>query len=165
LRELEERYAALPEVLAHLDAVKRELIAHLDDFRGETEQQQPMLAMLGAQRPSFDRFGVNVFVDNSSNGGAPVVVERNPTYYNVLGRIQYRATLGAMVTDFQEIKPGAVHRASGGFLVLDILDVLRHPFAWEGLKRTLRSSEARIENRRGVRGNRRTLRPEPIPWR
>ncbi len=164
-RELEERYAALPEVLAHLDAVKREMIAHLDDFRGETEQQQPMLAMLGAQRPSFDRFGVNVFVDNSSNGGAPVVVERNPTYYNVLGRIQYRATLGAMVTDFQEIKPGAVHRASGGFLVLDILDVLRHPFTWEGLKRTLRSSEARIENLAeefaGTPGA--TLRPEPIP--
>ncbi|MGZ8688379.1 MAG: Lon protease family protein, partial [Gaiellaceae bacterium] len=164
-RDLEERYAALPEVLAYLDAVKREMIARLDDFRGEAEQQPAMLVAFGAPRQSFDRFGVNVFVDNSSNGGAPVVVERNPTYYNLLGRIQYRATLGAMITDFHEIKPGAVHRASGGFLVLDILDVLRHPFAWEGLKRTLRSSEARIENLAeefaGMPSA--TLRPEAIP--
>lgn len=164
-RELEERYADLQEVLAYLDGVKREMIARLDDFRGESEQQPAMLAALGGQHPSFERFGVNVFVDNSSNGGAPVVAEGNPTYYNLLGRIQYRATLGAMVTDFQEIKPGAVHRGSGGFLVLDVLDVLRHPFAWDGLKRALRSSEARIENLAeefaGMPSA--TLRPEPIP--
>ena len=162
-RELEDRYAGIPEVIAHLEAVKRELITHLGEFRGEAEQA-PMLAALG-QRPSFVRFGVNVLVDNAGNGGAPVIVERNPTYYNLLGRVQYRATLGAMVTDFQEIKPGALHRAGGGFLVLDILDVLRHPFSWEGLKRTLRSGEVRIENLAeefaGMPGT--SLRPEPIP--
>lgn len=163
--ELEERYADLPDVLAHLDGVKREMLLHLNDFRGESEPSPAAAAMLGGQRPSFERFGVNVLVDNSGDGGAPVVTEGNPNYHNLLGRIQYRATLGAMVTDFHEIKPGAIHRASGGFLVLDVLDVLRHPFAWEGLKRTLRSSEARIENLAeefaGVPSA--TLRPEPIP--
>jgi lon-related putative ATP-dependent protease len=162
-RELDDRYAGIPDVIAHLETVKREMITHLDEFRGEVEQA-PMLAALG-QRPSFVRFGVNVLVDNAADGGAPVIVERNPTYYNLLGRVQYRATLGAMVTDFQEIKPGALHRAGGGFLVLDILDVLRHPFAWEGLKRTLRSGEVRIENLAeefaGMPST--SLRPEPIP--
>ena len=83
--------------------------------------------------------------------GAPVVVERNPTYYNLLGRIEYRATFGAMVTDFRQIKAGALHRANGGFLVLDVLDVLRHPFAWEALKRALLSARgADREPRRAV---------------
>ena len=163
LREFEERYADLPEVTGHLDAVKQEMIDHLDDFRGEPETA-PMLAAFG-QRPTFDRFAVNVLVDNSTNGGAPVIVEGNPTYYNLLGRVQYRATLGAMITDFREIRPGALHRAGGGFLVLDVLDVIRHPFAWDGLKRALRSGEVRIENLAeefaGMPSA--TLRPEPIP--
>ncbi len=163
LRELEERYAGLPEVLVHLEAVKQEIVDHLDEFRGE-EETNPMLAALG-QQPHFERFGVNVFVDNAANGGAPVIVERNPTYYNLVGRVQYRAHLGAMVTDFREIKPGALHRAGGGFLVLDVIDLLRHPFAWEGLTRALRSGEVRIENLAeefaGTPSS--TLRPEPIP--
>ena len=66
-----------------------------------------------------------------------MVVEPNPTYYNLLGRIEYRAAFGSMVTDFREIKAGALHRANGGFLVLDALELLRHPFAWEALKRAL----------------------------
>jgi len=163
VRELEERYAALPEVISHLTAVQQEIVGHLDEFRGEDEST-PMLPGLGPQS-RFERFGVNVLVDNSRNGGAPVVIERNPTYYNLLGRVQYRATLGVMVTDFQEIKPGALHRASGGFLVLDVLDVLRHPFAWEGLMRALRSREVRVENlAEEFAGTPTTaLRPEPIP--
>jgi lon-related putative ATP-dependent protease len=163
VRELEERYSALPEVIAHLAAVQQEMVGHLDEFRGE-EEGMPLLPGLRPER-RFERFGVNVLVDNSSNGGAPVVIERNPTYYNLLGRIQYRATLGVMVTDFHEIKPGALHRASGGFLVLDVLDVLRHPFAWEGLTRTLRSGEVRVENlAEEFAGTPSTaLRPEPIP--
>jgi len=163
LGELEERYTSLPEVIEHLEAVKQEMVDHLDDFRGEEDGVQ-LLPGLG-QQGRFERFGVNVLVDNSPNGGAPVVIERNPTYYNLLGRVQYRATLGMMVTDFQEIKPGALHRASGGFLVLDVLDVLRHPFAWEGLTGALRSGQVRIENlAEEFAGTPTTaLRPEPIP--
>ena len=95
----------------------------------------------------------------------PIVVERNPTYYNLIGRIEYRASFGTMVTDFREIKAGALHRANGGYLVLDVLDVLRHPFAWEALKRALRSAETRIENlgEEFTAVPIATLRPEPIP--
>jgi lon-related putative ATP-dependent protease len=142
--ELEERYGDQPEVVAYLNDVKIDVLEHLDDFREPDEGGLPFAP--GARQRDHARFHVNVFVDNAAAAGAPVVVERNPTYYNLLGRIEYRATFGAMVTDFREIKAGALHRANGGFLVLDLLDVLRHPFAWEALKRALRSAETRIEN-------------------
>jgi lon-related putative ATP-dependent protease len=162
-RELEDSYREQEEVLAHLRAARAELLAHLADFR---EGGQPLLPLGIPVRPSDQaRFRVNVFVDHSGTDGAPVVVEQNPTYYNLAGRIQYRATLGTMATDFREIKPGALHRANGGFLVLEALDVLRHPFAWEALKRALRARESRIENlgEEFSAVPSASLRPEPIP--
>ena len=163
-RELEERFTEEPKVLAYLEDVKKDLLASLEDFRAEEEDPQLPLG-LGARHRDLTRYAVNVLVDNRGAEGAPVVVERNPTYYNLLGRIEYRASFGAMVTDFREIKPGALHRANGGYLVLDALDVLRHPFAWEALKRALAGSEARIESL-GEEFSAvpiATLRPEPIP--
>ena len=161
--DLAERFGDEPEVLAYLEDVKTDLLASLGDFRAEEETPLPL--GLGAQARDYTRYRVNVLVDNGGAAGAPVVVEHNPTYYNLLGRIEYRASFGAMVTDFREIKPGAIHRANGGYLVLDAVDVLRHPFAWEALKRTLRSSETRIESL-GEEFSAipiATLRPEPIP--
>jgi lon-related putative ATP-dependent protease len=161
--ELQERFGELPEVLAYLEDVKADLLENVGDFR-ETEEQ-PASLMFAARPHNFARYRVNVLVDHVSTDGAPIVVERNPTYYNLLGRIEYRATFGAMTTDFREIKAGALHRANGGFLVLDALDVLRHPFAWDALKRSLRSGEARIESL-GEEFSTvpiATLRPEPIP--
>jgi len=163
--ELEERFGDQPEVLGYLADVKTEMLAHLDDFRDGEEAAPAMLLAPPSRQLDKARFRVNVFVDNRGAEGAPIVVERNPTYYNLLGRVEYRVTLGAMVTDFREVKPGALHRANGGFLVLDLLDVLRHPFAWEALKRALRSGETRIENL-GEEFSplpSATIRPEPIP--
>ncbi|GIU96090.1 MAG: ATP-dependent protease [Gaiellaceae bacterium] len=164
LRELRERFGDVEGVLAYLDAVQNDVLANIADFRGEAEPQLPFPGFVPRPR-DFSRYSVNVLVDNSGAEGAPIVVERNPSYYNLLGRIEYRASFGAMVTDFREIKAGALHRANGGFLVLDALDVLRHPFAWEALKRAVRSSEARIESL-GEEFSTiplATLRPEPIP--
>jgi lon-related putative ATP-dependent protease len=143
-RDLEERFRTDPPVLSFLEEVKHELLDNLADFRDGGEE--PLRAMLGHQRDATARFRVNVLVDNNATRGAPVVVEPNPTYYNLLGRIEYRAAFGSMVTDFREIKAGALHRANGGFLILDALEVLRHPFAWEALKRALTIGEVRIEN-------------------
>jgi lon-related putative ATP-dependent protease len=164
LRELAAGYGNQPAVLAYLEQVKGHLLAHVPEFRDGTEPPFPF-ASLGRDRSELLQFRVNVLVDNSGQDGAPVVVERNPTYYNLVGRVEYRAAFGAMVTDFREIKAGALHRANGGFLVLDVLDVLRHPFAWEALKRALRGREVRIENLgeelSAVPSA--SLRPEPIP--
>ena len=162
-RELEERFGDQPDVLAYLEKVKTDVVANLADFRGGDES--PLLAGLGQRARDFARYRVNVLVDNGGAEGAPIVVERNPTYYNLLGRTEYRATFGTMVTDFREIKAGALHRANGGFLVLEVLDVLRQPFAWEALKRALRSGEIRIETlgEQFAAFPSASLRPEPIP--
>jgi lon-related putative ATP-dependent protease len=162
-RDLEERFADQPEVLSHLGDVKKEVLASIGDFR-ESEQGALPLA-LGVARDPTSRFRVNAFVDHGSETRAPVVVETNPTYYNLLGRVEYRYAFGSMVTDFREIQPGSLHRANGGFLVLDALEILRHPFSWDALKRALRGGEVQIENL-GVEYSAipsATLRPEPIP--
>jgi predicted ATP-dependent protease len=104
-----------------------------------------------------------VLIDNSGVTGAPVVVERNPSYYNLVGRLDYRAVMGTMVTDFGQIKPGALHRANGGFLVLQARDVMLSPAAWEGLKRALTSGEVRIENPGEQVAPLPTARPRPEP--
>ena len=162
--DLADRFADQPEVLEHLEDVKKDLIANLADFR-DGEEGGALPFGLGAHPRDFSRYRVNVLVGNGGATRAPVVVERNPTYYNLVGRIEYRASFGTMVTDFREIKPGALHRANGGYLVMDALDVLRHPFTWDALTRALRSAETRIENL-GEEFSAvpiATLRPEPIP--
>lgn len=161
--ELEERYREQPEVLAYLEDVKADVVEHLSEFREPEETPLPL--GLGLRQRNDARYRVNAFVVNNGAEGAPVVVERNPTYYNLLGRVEYRAAFGAMATDFREIKAGALHRANGGFLILDLLDVVKHPFAWDGLKRALRAGEMRIENfaEEFSAVPSATLRPQPIP--
>jgi predicted ATP-dependent protease len=163
-QELRDRYVDQPEVLAYLAHVEEDVLEHLDEFREHEESPLPLL-LGGHRRDNFSRYRVNVFVENSAVRGAPVVLERNPTYYNLQGRVEYRAAFGSMVTDFREIKPGSLHRANGGFLVVEVLDLLRHPFSWDALKRALRGREVRIENL-GEEFSAipsATLRPEPIP--
>ena len=169
LDELREAYADLPEVLTYLDQIQHDLPEHLDDFRsgeGEGEVSGALGRLPGLHREeALARYRVNVFVDNHVFQGAPVIVERNPTYYNLTGRIDYRATFGALVTDFRQIRPGALQRANGGFLILFALDVLRAPFAWEALKRALICGEVAIENLGEQYSALPTeqVRPEPIP--
>jgi predicted ATP-dependent protease len=169
LDELREAYTDQPKVQAYLDQVQDEVLEHLDDFRSNDIEQEPseVLSRLSGvpQEDALARYRVNVFVDNDKVQGAPVIVERNPTYYNLTGRIDYRATFGALVTDFRQIKPGVLHRANGGFLILHALDVLRAPLAWEALKRSLICSAVTIENLGEQFSVLPTeqLRPEPIP--
>jgi predicted ATP-dependent protease len=104
-------------------------------------------------------------VTNDPNDGAPIVCESSPTYYNLLGRIDYRAAFGAMQTDYALIKAGALHRANGGFLVLQARDLLTSPFAWDALKRALRDGQVRVENlgEQLSAFPTATLKPAPIP--
>ena len=169
LDELRERYTDQPAVLSYLEQVQSDLLEHLDDFRSsesEGEQAASISRLAGLRREEpLARYSVNVLVDNDAFQGAPIIVERNPTYYNLIGRIDYRATFGALVTDFRQIKPGALLRANGGFLILHALDVLRAPFAWEALKRALICGEVTIENIGEQYSTLSTeqLRPESIP--
>jgi len=153
LDSLRQAYADQPQVLDYLAELQRDIIENLGEFRAaeDREHAEPQAAALAAiqeqfAEEAFERYRVNVFVDNSDTKGAPVVVEWNPTYYNLFGRLEYRSRFGGMVTNFNLIKPGAIHRANGGYLILQAWDVLRNLLSWDQLKTTLRSSEARIEN-------------------
>ena len=166
LDELREKYRQFDEVVKYLGRVQQDIIERLDEFRAP-EKEAAVIPGLGklAREDAFDRFKVNVLVSNKDTKGAPVVVENNPTYYNLIGRIDYRARLGGMTTDFTMIKPGALHRANGGFLVVQAFDLLTSPQAWDALKKTIRAGEVRIENL----GEQlspvptATLKPEPVP--
>ncbi len=164
--ELREKYADLPEVLDYLEQVRTDVVEHVDDFREKGEAPGvPEALRAAAEEQKFVRYAVNVIIDNAETEGAPVVVENNPTFTNLIGRIEHRALFGALVTDFTMIKPGALHRANGGYLVLNARDVLINPYAWEVLKRALKSRELRPESLGEQLGLISTvsLEPEPIP--
>lgn len=164
VRRVQEKYHGSPRIVDWLGRLLADVVEHLDDFKESEEPAAPFPLPMLTRRDRLLRYQVNLFVDNSHAQGAPVVIEANPTFYNLLGKVEYRGEFGALVTDFTMIKPGALHRANGGFLLLQVKDVLLNPFSWEGLKRALKSREARIENIGDQFGAipTATLRPEPI---
>ncbi|MDI7275026.1 MAG: ATP-binding protein [Anaerolineae bacterium] len=168
--EMREAYADHPAVLEYLSAAQRDVIDNLEAFRqaraAETGEVPAALArLIAAQAPSLDRYSVNVLVDNSQARGAPLIMEANPTFPNLIGRIEYRAQFGALVTDFTLIKSGALHRANGGYLVLGVREVLLSPFAWDALKRALKTRCVRVEEMGAEYRfiSTATIEPEPIP--
>lgn len=167
--ELQKGYEDLPEVHAHLEAVEADIVENASQF---LPQQNPMMPQMGAdggfdggERAVHRRYKANLVVDNSQSAGAPVVAEDHPTHPNLFGRIEHIAQFGALATDFNLIVGGALHRANGGFLVLDVRHVLTQPMAWEELKRTLRARELRVESLYQALGmiSTVTLEPAPIP--
>jgi lon-related putative ATP-dependent protease len=163
--ELRDRYSD-EQVLAFLTRVQAQIPEHLHAFLPAGSPDGTLSEQLEAARQdALAPYQVNVLIDNSALAGAPIVMERNPTYPNLLGRTDYRAVFGAMVTDFRQIKPGALHRANGGFLVLHALDLFQSPYAWEALKRALITRAITIENivEQYAALPTARLRPEPIP--
>jgi lon-related putative ATP-dependent protease len=174
INDLREKYRDLPEVIEYLDEVRRDIIENARDFLPSDEGQLALLqqalpgqfSAMGSQSSSFlRRYQVNVLVDHSKSEGAPVIFEDNPSYLNLIGRIEYTAQMGALSTDFNLIKPGALHLANGGYLILEARDLLLNPYAWEGLKRALQSGQLRLESPGQMYGLVSTvsLEPEPIP--
>jgi len=165
-QELREKYKALVQVVAFLKEVEQDIIENYEQFKTEQKQNNtpdPWTAL--AQKQVLSKYEVNVLVDNSGTKGAPVILELNPTFNNLFGRIEKEAQFGALYTDFTMIKGGSLHHANGGYLVMRIEDVLSNFQAWEGLKRTLRDGKLIIEEigeRLGYMATK-TLRPEPVP--
>jgi predicted ATP-dependent protease len=162
ISDLRKAFADLPEVLEHLEALKRDVVAHKDDFLPATGKKG---AQKGAAGLELQRYEVNILVDNGATDGAPIVYEANPSYHNLIGRIEHLAQMGTLITNFTLIKPGALHRANGGYLLLDAVKVLTSPFAWEALKRVLRAGEIRIESLEQMLSlvSTTSLEPETIP--
>ena len=163
--ELKQRYADWPRVVEYLDAVQRDVIENADDFRKSDEEPSPIARLMQQEEPSLRRYQVNVVVDNGTPDGSPVVYIDHPTLQNLVGRVDHISRLGTLVTDFGLIKPGALHRANGGYLLVDAIRLLTQPFAWEGLKRALLRHQVRIESPGEAYGlvSTLSLEPEPIP--
>jgi lon-related putative ATP-dependent protease len=160
--ELKAKYFDHPETVFYLAEVRRDIVDHVEDFlsQGEASPAEP------TPRPNFRQYTVNLVVDHSRTHGAPVVVELNPTYSKLFGRIEYETHFGSLSTDFTLIKTGALHSANGGYLVLRAQDVFFEPLAWDALKRSLLTGFVRTEDLTGRGGGyapAKTLDPEPIP--
>jgi predicted ATP-dependent protease len=163
--ETKAKFADLPQVQAHLETVRRDLVENVGMFvaKGEGEEGPPPSATPGGP---FDRYDVNVFVANDPETcGVPIISELHPTLGNLTGRIEYLSMQGALVTNFRLIKPGALHRANGGYLLLDVRALLAEPFSWTALKRVLKRGEIVIEDASHFLGlaSTVTLEPDPIP--
>ncbi len=165
LEPLRRDYAEFPRVLEYLDAVEKDVVDHTDDFQPADEAAQPMVGMMPTPQKSFDRYAVNLLVDNAETTGAPVIFETHPSYQNLLGRAEHESQMGTLVTRFTLIKPGALHRANGGYLVVDAHRLLQQPYAWDGLKRALAAKQLKIESLGETLSLISTvsLEPEPIP--
>lgn len=165
--ELMERYRDCPAVGGYLEAVRADVAENYGAFLPQGGEERPAMPARMAAEPErdFRRYRVNVLVSNGEMKGAPVVGEDHPTQPNLVGRIEHIAQYGALVTDFNLIKAGCLHRANGGYLVLDARKLLMQPFSWEELKRTLQAREIRIESPAQTLGLLSTvsLEPEPIP--
>ena len=164
--ELKSKYRDHEKITAYLEDVKEDILAHLDDFK-TTEEQAPALPFMRMPKtePTFTRYTVNVLVNNKESKGAPCVFESNPTYFNLFGRIEHKIQYGIAITDFSMIKAGSLHRANGGYIVINVLDLLRNIFTYDGLKRAIRNKEIKIEDvweqYRLISTT--TLKPEAIP--
>ena len=162
---LRDSYKEFPDVLSFLDAVQQDIVDNVDDFRNQEEVPENQLGRAAMREPAFRRYQVNVVVDHDEERNAPVVYENNPTHDNLVGRIEHLAQMGALVTDFMLIKSGALHRANGGYLILDAHKLLTQPYAWEALKRALFAEQIRIESLGQMLSliSTASLEPEPIP--
>ena len=171
IEELRDGYADLPEIQAFLDEVQVDVVRNVETIAAAQEKAGPDGASVefGAEiedgHPVFRRYRVNLLVDNDGLDHAPVVYEDDPSFDRLRGRIEHRAEMGTLLTDFHMIRPGALHRASGGYLIVDALKVLTRPMVWDALKQALLTKEIRIEPPAQVLGmlSTVTLEPDPIP--
>ena len=174
IQDLKRKYEDCVGVVDYLESVERDIVDNISLFRSSAEEQSPFPQMLfgGApsrlpqESPAAKRYSVNVLVDHQPENGAPTVFEDHPTHQRVFGDVEHIAQMGALVSDFRFIKAGALHRASGGYLILDARKVLSQPFVWEALKRALRSRELRVQSvgQEFSLVSTVSLEPQPIPF-
>jgi predicted ATP-dependent protease len=153
--DIKARYADLPPVRDFLDAVRSDVIDNADAFRPHEDNEG------GGDRAELARYEVNLLIDAAGGDGASIVEADLPSYQNLVGRVDHVAHFGMLVTDFRHIKPGLLHRANGGYLLIDAIKLLTQPFAWTALKRALMRSEIRIEPMAEMFGMVSTVQLEP----
>lgn len=147
--DLKQKYNDFGLVTAHLEEIREDILKNADSFKKESEGVGVSLLgemALKEHEAILNKYRVNLLVDNCKTKGAPVVVEQNPNYYNLVGHVEYRAQFGVLTTDFTMIKPGSLLKANGGYLIVQANQILRDYFAWDALKKAIRYKEVKIEN-------------------
>lgn len=165
IRALQEKYAAQETIVSHLEEVLGNIRKHASEFFNKDRGSMVLFGQPHLELPPFSRLKVNVFVDNTRTIGRPVIFEDNPIYHNLTGQVENLSINGSLISDFTLIRPGSLHRANNGYLVLNVYDVLTQNLAWEGLKRALHSSKIHIQPlEQSIEfWSAQTLNPEPIP--
>ncbi|NWG32231.1 MAG: AAA family ATPase [Rhodocyclaceae bacterium] len=164
IEELKAHYADLANVVAFLDEVMRDVVDSAEELRETKSEAEGPVSAIAGNLP-LSRYQVNLLIDHGATQGAPVVFEDQPSFQNLIGRVDHIAHMGTLITHFTMIRAGALARANGGYLVLDAEKLLGQPYAWEGLKRALRARQVRIESLGQIFGllSTLTIEPEPIP--
>ncbi|MFH1416097.1 MAG: AAA family ATPase [Elusimicrobiota bacterium] len=163
--DIKGKYKSYKIIMEHLDNVVEDILDNLSFFKKYEESEQTQFMQFQNSTDSlFNKYKVNLLIDNSDTEGAPVIIEHNPLYRNLLGTIEHIAQMGVLSTDFTMIKPGAVHRANGGYLILQAMDIFKDYYTWEALKKVMKYKKAKIENLGDVYGliSTATLKPEPV---
>jgi lon-related putative ATP-dependent protease len=163
--DIKSSYREYPGICDYLDQVQEDVVEKVEEFLNPEEERGTIVPQDSEDSSSYRRYRINVLVDQRDTETVPIVYEDNPTYQNLIGKVEHLAHFGTLVTDFLLIKPGALHRANGGYLLLDANKVLTHPFAYEALKRALQAREIRIQPLSDLYSLTSTLslEPEPIP--
>lgn len=164
------KYGEDKKVENYINLLCEDIVSNISKFKkDEEDKKQGPMALLGMMTPKneeklFRKYKVNLFIDNSDSEECKIITENNPTYYNLAGCVEYKNEIGALTTTFMEIKPGALHKANGGYLIINTKDLLSNPFSWDCLKRSLKTQKVSIEQLSNQYGYvvTSTLKPEPI---
>ena len=161
--ELNVKYVEVDDVVTYLEEIKKNLRHTINDYLMPVSSNEPIERDHTLKKLILEQYAPNILIDNKQEGGAPVIYETHPTYQNLFGRVEYTNDQGTLVPHYRRICAGALHKANGGYLILDADKVLNYPFVWEGLKRALKSGYIEIESPYTEQSvNTITLKPEVI---
>jgi len=167
MEELKKKYKDCEEIIQYLEDTQEDILNNIDDFKVQQEEEStnPFSFLKGRQSDFAHKYKVNLIVDHSETVGAPVVTADNPTYYNLIGKVEYENKMGVLSTDFTKIKAGYLHQANGGYIIIQAMDILTNSYGWDALKRALKTEKLNIENIGEQMGLVATtsIKPEPIP--
>ncbi len=170
ISKLKEKYKDFEDAIKYLGNVAEDALNNIYDFIDKDEEDEEslssLLPLLGkkSEEDNIYKYKANLFIDNSTLTGSPVIIAHHPTYYNLVGEIEYDNEFGSLITDFMKIKPGLLHKANGGYLILQAQDILSNENSWEALKRAIKTKEATIESFRDhITVAAYTIKPKSIP--
>ncbi len=167
LNELRNKYKKIPKIMDFLKNVQSEVSKNIVAYAENMQMQQnmPPNPMMQRQNP-WDNYKVNLLVDNSELSGPPIISDSNPSFYNLFGKLEYENQFGMMHTDHTLIKPGLIHKANGGYLILQVRDLLQNPVIWDSFKKVLRTKKIYVDTLKDYQMNAVALaglKPEPVP--